>query len=256
MSATRALEGLVAVVTGASGGLGGHFARLLARQGARVALAARRVDRLTSLAGEISSAGGEAFPIALDVSQVEAIDPAFGMIEQQLGPIAVLVNNAGVSGEGLALELAAETWDQAFAVNVRAAVFAAQAAARRMLASGVAEQGQGRIVNIASIGAHKVLPGLVAYCASKAALVMATKVLARDWARHGIAVNALCPGYIETDLNADWFASDGGQRQLKGFPRRRLMEAADLDAAFAMLTGPTARAITGSAITIDDGQSL
>jgi NAD(P)-dependent dehydrogenase (short-subunit alcohol dehydrogenase family) len=125
-----------------------------------------------------------------------------------------------------------------------------------MIASGVAERGDARVLNIASIASHTVLPGLAAYGASKAAVAMLTQTMAREWARHGIAVNALCPGYIETDINADWFKTEGGQKQLKRFPRRRLMNAQDLDAAFLMLTGPAAQAITGSVITIDDGQSL
>jgi NAD(P)-dependent dehydrogenase (short-subunit alcohol dehydrogenase family) len=252
----RVLEGRTAVITGASGGLGAHFARVLSAAGAKVALTARRLELVEALAGEIAGEGGEAVALKLDVADAAAIGPAFDQAEAALGPISILINNAGVGGEGLALDLTPEVWDQTFAVNVRGVFFAAQQAAKRMLASGVAERQEGRIVNIASIASHTVLPGLSAYNASKAAVAMLTRSLAREWSRRGIAVNALCPGYIETDINSDWFKTEGGQKQLKGFPRRRLMEAADLDAALLMLSGPAARAIAGSVITIDDGQSL
>jgi NAD(P)-dependent dehydrogenase (short-subunit alcohol dehydrogenase family) len=252
----ESLKGQVALVTGASGGLGAHFADLLAAEGAAVALAARRLDRVESLAGELAGAGHTAMAIRLDVADAHAIGPALDEVEAALGPVSILVNNAGVGGEGLALELSIEDWDNTFAVNVRGTFVAAREAAKRMLASGVAERGHARILNIASIASHTVLPGLAAYCSSKAAVAMMTQGLAREWARRGIAVNALCPGYIDTDINTSWWPTEGGQKQLKGFPRRRLMDASDLDAAFLMLTGPAARAITGSIITIDDGQSL
>lgn len=250
------LKGQVALVTGASGGLGAHFARILAAEGAAVALAARRLDRVESLAKALTDAGHTAMAIRLDVAEAAAVGPAMDEVEAALGPLSILVNNAGVGGEGLALEVSLEDWDNTFAVNVRGTFVAAREAAKRMLASGVAERGEARILNIASIASHTVLPGLAAYCASKAAVAMLTKGLAREWARRGIAVNALCPGYIDTDINTTWWPTEGGQKQLKGFPRRRLMDASDLDAAFLMLTGPAARAITGSIVTIDDGQSL
>jgi NAD(P)-dependent dehydrogenase (short-subunit alcohol dehydrogenase family) len=242
------LKGQVAVVTGASGGLGEHFARLLARNGAAVAITARRTDRIEALAAELRAGGGR----PLDVAEAEAIGPALDEVAEELGPVGILVNNAGVGGEGLALDLSVEAFDQTFAVNVRGTFFAAREAAKRMIAAGI----EGRILNIASIASHTVLPGLSAYCGSKAAVAMLTRSLAREWARRGLAVNALCPGYIETAINDAWWPTEGGQRQLKGFPRRRLMDASDLDAAFLMLVGPAASAITGSIITIDDGQSL
>lgn len=250
------LAGQTAIITGASGGLGGHFARLLAAEGAAVALTARRLDRIETLAGEIAGTGGRAMALRLDVADAETIPAAFGEIEAALGPVSILINNAGVGGEGQALDLTVETWDQTFDVNVRGVFFAAQAAARIMLANGAAERADARIVNIASIASHTVLPGLSAYNASKASVAMLTRSLAREWSRKGIAVNALCPGYIETDINGFWWGTEGGQKQLKLFPRRRLMEASDLDAAFLMLCGPAARAIAGSVITIDDGQTL
>ena len=246
------LSGSIAVVTGASGGLGEHFARVLAAHGAAVAVTARREDRIVALAAEINAGGGRAYALPLDVADAASIAPALDRIEAELGPIDILVNNAGVGGEGMALDLSIEDFDATFAVNVRGTFFAARETAKRIIARG----GEGRILNIASIASHTVLPGLSAYCGSKAAVAMLTRSLAREWARRGVAVNALCPGYIETGINDAWWPTEGGQKQLKGFPRRRLMEAQDLDEAFLMLVGPAARTITGSVITIDDGQSL
>jgi len=247
-----ALSGKVAFITGASGGLGEHFARLLVKEGAAVAVTARRVDRIKALADELTAAGGRAIALELDVADAATIGPALDKAQAELGGLDVLVNNAGIGGEGLALDLSIEEFDRTFNVNVRGVYFAAREAAKRMIGAGV----EGRVLNIASIASHTVLPGLSAYCGSKAAVAMLTRSLAREWARRNIAVNALCPGYIETDINADWWPTEGGQKQLRGFPRRRLMDASDLDAAFLMLVGPAARAITGSVITVDDGQSL
>ncbi len=252
----RILDGQTAIVTGASGGLGAHFARVLARAGAKVAVTARRIELVEALAGEIAAEGGQAMALRLDVADAHAIAPAFAEIETALGPLSILVNNAGVGGEGLAMDLSIEDWDRTFDVNVRGVFFAAQAAARMMRANGTADAGLARIINIASVASFTVLPGLSAYNASKSAAAMLTKSLAREWSRYGIAVNAICPGYIETDINADWFKTEGGQKQVKGFPRRRLMDATDLDAPLLMLAGPAARAISGSLFTIDDGQSL
>jgi len=190
--------------------------------------------------------------LSLDVADAAAIGPTLDRALAELGGLDILVNNAGVGGEGLALDLSIEEFDRTFAVNVRGTYFAAREAARRMIAAGV----EGRILNIASIASHTVLPGLSAYCGSKAAVAMLTRSLAREWARRGIAVNAICPGYIETDINASWWPTEGGQKQLKGFPRRRLMDASDLDEAVLMMVGPAGSAITGSILTVDDGQSL
>jgi NAD(P)-dependent dehydrogenase (short-subunit alcohol dehydrogenase family) len=252
----QSLQGQVAVVTGASGGLGAHFAKVLAAEGATVAVTARRLDKVEALAGELAGQGHRAMALRLDVAEAETIAPAFDEIEAALGPISILINNAGVSGDGMALEMSIEKFDQTFDVNVRGVFFAAQAAAARMIASGVAERGDARIVNVASVAAQTSLPGLSAYCGSKAAVAMMTRVMAREWARRGIAVNALGPGYILSGINDEWFETEGGAAQLKRFPRRRLMQESDLDAALLMLTGPAASAITGQLFIIDDGQTL
>lgn len=252
----ESLKGQVAIVTGASGGLGEHFARVLAREGAAVALTARRLDKVEQIASELNAAGQKAMAMRLDVADAHAIAPAFDAIQAALGPVSILINNAGVGGEGAALDLSIEDFDNTFDVNVRGVFFAAQAAARLMLASGVAERGDARILNIGSVNGQTSVPGLSAYCGSKAAVAMMTRVMAREWARRGISVNALGPGYILSGINAAWFDTEGGQAQLKRFPKRRLMQEEDLDAALLMLTGPPARAITGSVFIIDDGQML
>src|SRR5581483_8142559 len=159
--------------------------------------------RLAAEVEAIEARGGKAVAIPLDVADATAIGPALDKAEAALGPISILINNAGVSGAGRALDMSLETFDETFAVNVRAVYFGACEAAKRMLASGVAEAGHARIVNIASIAAFEQLPALSVYCASKAAVTSLTKGLAREWARRQIAVNAICPGYIETEINSD-----------------------------------------------------
>jgi len=253
---TNSLENRTAFITGASSGLGLRFAHMLAQAGARVALAARRTERLEAEVAAIRAAGGQATAIALDVANADAIGAAMDEAQAALGPLSILINNAGVSGEGSALSLPLDRLDQTFDVNVRAVYIAAREAARRMIDSGVAAQGDARIINIASIAGSVQLPGLTAYCASKAAVVSMTKGLAREWAARLIAVNAIAPGYIETEINADWFATAPGRAQIDGFARRRLMDDDALDQTLMLLAGPAARFITGSIITVDDGQSL
>ena len=256
MTIEKPLQGRVAVVTGATSGLGRRFAHVLSDAGAAVALMGRRQDRLETEQRVIEAKGGRAVAIALDVADAAAIGPALDRAEAALGPLSILVNNAGVGGEGVALDISIEEFDQTFAVNVRGVFFAAREAARRMIANGEAEAGRARIINIASIMASTAVPGLSVYCGSKAAVAMMTKALAREWARPQIAVNAICPGYIETEINAHWFKTEGGAKQIKSFPRRRLMDEDVLDEALLMLAGKAGGAMTGSLITVDDGQSL
>ena len=252
----KPLHGRTAIITGATSGLGRRFADVLSDRGCAVALMGRRTDRLESAVAQIIARGGKATAISLDVADAAAIAPTFDQAQASLGPLDILINNAGVGGEGMALDLSIEAFDQTFDVNVRGVFFAAQAAARLMIDNGSAGRGTARIVNIASIVGYTPVQGLSAYAASKAGVLMMTKVMAREWARHGVAVNAICPGYIETEINAGWFATEGGQRQIKGFPRRRLIDEDALDETLLMLCGPAARFITGTAITVDDGQSL
>ncbi len=246
------LRGRTALVTGTTSGLGARFARVLAAAGASVALTGRRVERLSALETEITAAGGRVASFALDITSEDSIASVVAGVEQALGPIDILVNNAGMNVPAPAIDLTAEDFDQIMSTNVRGAFLTARTVARGMIARGSG----GRIITITSIGAQRVLPGLTAYCMSKAAVAMMTQSLAREWARHDINVTAIAPGYIETEINADWFASEGGQRQVQGFPRRRLGEMADLDGTLLLLASDQSRIITGTTITVDDGQSL
>lgn len=246
------LTGKVALVTGATSGLGRRFALILAKSGAAVAITGRRVDRLDTLKSEIEAMGGKALPIALDVTDPASITACVDAAEQGLGPVNILVNNAGMNVEAMAHEVTPEGYDTMFDTNVRGAFFMAQAVGTRMIARGEG----GRIINIASIGAFTQLPGLTIYTMTKAAIAMMTKSLAKEWARKQINVNAICPGFIETELNAYWFESEGGQKQIKSFPRRRLGTESDLDGTLLLLASDHSRFITGSLFTADDGQSL
>ncbi|MEO8811599.1 MAG: SDR family NAD(P)-dependent oxidoreductase [Caulobacteraceae bacterium] len=250
------LAGRVALITGASSGLGAGFARTLAAAGAKVALAARRADRLEALAVEIVAAGGAAHPVVMDVTNETSIVAGFDAAEAALGPVDTVIANAGMNNRALAAGIDVAEFDQVMAINVRGVFLTAREGARRLMATGSKESGRGRIVLVASIGAVKVLPGLAAYCTSKAAVAMMGKSLAREWANWGINVNVVCPGYVETELNAGWFAEEGGKRQIAGFPRRRLMEEADLGPMMVYLCSDAAHAVTGSVIVLDDGQTL
>src|SRR5690348_3687514 len=247
------LTGRAAFVTGATSGLGRHFAKVLSNAGAAVVLAGRRIDRLNEVKAEIEAAGGKAAALPLDVTDAKAIAPAFDKAQAELGgSVDILINNAGLSRFGLSLELNADDFDTVIATNLRAPFLLATEFARRVIAA----KRDGKIVNVASIGAFRVLPGVTPYCTSKAGLAMLTQCLAREWVNKGINVNALCPGYVETELNDDWFKSEKGQKQIAGFPRKRLAKETDLDGMLLLLCSDAARTITGSLLTVDDGQSL
>lgn len=252
----QTLAGRIVLVTGASSGIGAHLAEAAARAGARVALAARRTDKLDSLVAQITTAGGTAAAFALDVEDEGSVIAAYDAIEGQLGPVDSVIANAGISVQGSALDIAIDDFDKVLAVNTRGMFLTAREGARRMIKAGSEASGRGRVLLVASIGAHKVLPGLTAYCTSKAGTAMMGKSLAREWARKGINVNVLCPGYIRTELNSDWFDQAGGQKLVAGFPRKRLMAESDLAPMALMLCSDASATITGSVFTVDDGQSL
>ncbi|MGE0718949.1 MAG: SDR family NAD(P)-dependent oxidoreductase, partial [Alphaproteobacteria bacterium] len=239
----------VAFVTGASSGLGRHFATTLAAAGARVVLAARRKDRLHALAREIGEAGGHAMSVALDVVDPESIAAAVARATEAMGPIDVLVNNSGVATSRSALETTAEEWDSTLDTNLRGAFLMAQAVARDLVARGRG----GAIVNIASVTAFRTAGQLSAYAASKAGLVHLTRVLALEWARHRIRVNAVAPGYIETDINRTFFATPAGEAVIRRIPQRRLGKPEDLDGALLLLASDAGAYMTGSVITVDGG---
>lgn len=246
------LSGRPALVTGASSGLGRRFASVLAGAGAPVVLAARRVERLRALEGEIRAAGGEATCVELDVLSLDSVAGAVEAAEAAFGPLAILVNNSGVSAQAKIVDMSLEDYDRVMDTNARGAFLVAQAVARRMIAAGT----PGRIVNVASVLAEKAMRELSAYCMSKAALLHLTRVQALEWARHGINVNALCPGYIRTEINDAFWETERGQAFVKTFPRRRVGEPSDLDGALLLLVSPEARMITGTSITVDDALGI
>lgn len=253
---TPELAGRIALVTGASSGLGRAFALRFAKEGARVAVAARRVELLTQLVEEIAAQGGEALPLVMDVGSAASIVEGFALLSERWGAPDVVIVNAGISTQALAIDLAVEDLDRILDINVRGAFLTAREGAKAMIAGGSASHKRGRIIFIASIGGQRVLPGLAAYCASKAALIMLGQSLAREWINKGINVNVVCPGYISTELNAEWFDSAKGREQVAKFPRRRLMQASDLEDTVMLLSSDRSSAITGSVFTLDDGQSL
>jgi NAD(P)-dependent dehydrogenase (short-subunit alcohol dehydrogenase family) len=250
------MAGRVALVTGASSGIGRRLSTQLAVAGAKVVVAARRTDRLADLVAEIERAGGQALAVEMDVAQEASVIAGYDAAEKAFGPVDTVYANAGMNIEAMGLDMPVEDFDKMIAVNLRGVFLTAREGARRMIKAGSKDSGRGRIVLVSSIGAHKVLPGLATYCATKAGVAMLGKALAREWARQGINLNSVCPGFLETELNADWFGREGGQKQIQTFPRKRLMEEQDLDSMLLYLGSDDCRAVTGSVITLDDGQSL
>ena len=243
------LRGRVALVTGASGGLGAHFAGVLARAGARVAVAARRLEACEAVCAAVRSFGGEAEAVALDVADAGSVAAAFADVSARFGRLDALVNNAGVAATAPALDLPADAWDRVVDTNLKGAFLCAQAAARLMKDG----PGGGSIVNVASILGLRVAAQVAPYAASKAGLVQLTRALALEWARHGVRVNALLPGYIETDINRDFFRSDAGQAMVKRVPQRRLGRPEDLDGPLLLLCSDASRFMTGADIAVDGG---
>jgi NAD(P)-dependent dehydrogenase (short-subunit alcohol dehydrogenase family) len=250
------LTGKTVLITGASSGLGAHFAMLLAHQGAKVVCAARRRDRLDGLVAQISQSGGQAQAVTMDVEDEASIIQAFDEAANGLGVPTIVIANAGMNATGMAIDMPIDAFDKVMQVNLRGVFLTAREAARRMIAAGSAETGDGRIVLIASMGGLRPLPGLAAYSVSKAGVVMMTKALAKEWARQGINVNALCPGYVETEINTEWLTEPGGVRMLNGFPRRRVMDDDSLDGALTWLVSDAAKFTTGAVVQIDDAQGI
>jgi len=248
------LDGKTALVTGASSGLGTRFARVLAENGAQVVLASRRVERLKELRAEIEAVGGDAHVVALDVTDVGNIHAAIAQAESEAGPIDILVNNSGVSTAQRLVDVKPEDYDFVFDTNTRGAFFVAQEVARRMIVRSKANpERQARIINIASTGGLRVLSQIGVYCMSKAAVVHMTKAMALEWARYNINVNAICPGYIETELNEDHWQTDAGRKLLGMLPRRRLGKPEDLDGTLLLLASERSNFINGAVIAADDG---
>jgi len=243
------LAGRHALITGANGSLGSHFARTLARAGADVTVTARRIDALDPLVDEIAKLGRRAVPLALDVTDAASVAQAFDHAAQALGTITIVVNNAGIAITKPLLDHTEDDWLTVIDVNLNGAWRVAQAAARHMVAHG----GGGSIVNVASILGLRVAAQVPSYAASKAALIQLTKAMAVELARHRIRVNALAPGYIETALNRDFFASDAGKAMIKRVPQRRIGTPGELDGALLLLASDAGSYMTGSVVTVDGG---
>jgi NAD(P)-dependent dehydrogenase (short-subunit alcohol dehydrogenase family) len=239
------LSGRTAVVTGASSGFGRHFAATLAKAGASVVVMARRAELLDSLVGEIVAAGGAARALSVDVAKADAVNEAFETIER----VDVVVNNAGVAGTSTAINCEEDEWRWTFDVNVNAAWFVSRRAAQSMIKAGSG----GSIINIASITGLRPGAASTAYSASKAAVIQMTKATAMEWARYGIRVNALAPGYFETDLNRDFLRSDYGEKMMKRIPQRRFGHMPDLDGPLLLLASDASTYMTGSVIEVDGG---
>ena len=250
--ASGLLAGKTALVTGASSGLGAHFARTLAGAGARVGLAARRVERLEALAGDIRAAGGEAHATALDVARPDGVAAAFDDLEAALGPATVVVNNAGIPSSSRFVEMPEAEWRSVLDVNLDGVFRVGQEAARRMKASGSG----GSIINISSVLGLMVLNRLSAYAVSKAAVIQLTKAMALELVRDGIRVNAIAPGYISTEMNDSFLTSDSGQKLLAKVPMARAGHLHELDGPLLLLASDLGTYMTGSTIAVDGGSLL
>jgi 3-oxoacyl-[acyl-carrier protein] reductase len=246
------LSGKVALVTGASSGLGVRFAEVLAQNGAAVVLVARRADRLGALKARIEKSGGRAIAVEADVRERAAMQAAFDAAEKAFGTVTILVNNAGVAHAGRAVDLAEEEWRRVLSTNLDAVLYWSQEAARRMLAAGDG----GAIVNIASVLGLGVAKGVVAYATAKAGVIQLTKALALELAFKGIRVNAIAPGWIVTELNRDFLTSEKGRALTRDIPIGRFGEERDLDGPLLLLVSDAGRFVTGATIVADGGQSV
>ena len=251
------LSGRIAFVTGASSGLGAQFARTLARAGAAVVLASRRTDRLKELRARIEGEGGNAHVVELDVTDLDSVRAAVAHAETETGPIDILVNNSGVSTTQRLQDVTEDDFDFIFGTNVRGAFFVGQEVGKRMLARARgAAPGTftgGRIINIASMAGLKVLPQIGVYCMSKAAVVQMTQAMAIEWGRFGINVNAICPGYIDTEINHHHWDTEQGRKLVAMLPRKRVGQPQDLDAVLLMLASNESHFVNGAVIAADDG---
>ncbi len=244
------LKGRVALVTGASSGLGKQFAKALADNGASVAMVARRVDRLNALKDEIEGKGGKAAAIEADVTDRAAMTKAFDAAEKAFGLVTVLVNNAGIAHGGRAVEMTPDEWRKVLATNLDAVFFWAQEGAHRMLAA----KAKGSIINIASVLGLAVAKGAVAYATAKAGVVQVTKALALELAFKGVRVNAIAPGWFVTEINDEYLSGEQGMAIKREIPMGRFGNEGDLDGALLLLASDAGAYITGATIVVDGGQ--
>jgi len=242
----------VALVTGASSGLGRRFAEALAAHGAAVACCARRPEKLAETVDTITAAGGQALAVEMDVTDRESVADAFETADRALGQVTILINNAGLASTDRAIDLDPATWNQIMATNLTGAWTVAQRAAKDMIAAGR----PGTIVNVASVLGLRQAGGVMPYAVSKAGIVQMTKSLALEWARHNIRVNAIAPGYIETDLNRDFLESEGGQTLMKRIPQRRFGKPEDLEGTLLLLASDASDFMTGEVVAVDSGHLI
>jgi NAD(P)-dependent dehydrogenase (short-subunit alcohol dehydrogenase family) len=247
------LAGRTCLITGASSGFGAHFARLAAGAGARVVVAARRVERIEALVAEI---GARALALAMDVTDEASVIAAYDAAEAEFGAVDTVIANAGVSETGRAIEIPEAALRSVFDTNLLGVYLTAREGAKRMIAAGSRESGRGRILLVGSMGAIAPFPGGTAYCASKAAVASLGRSFASEWVRQGINVNVIQPGFIQTELAGDWFDSAGGQAQIAGFQRRRLQPIESLDEPVLFFCSDASAHTSGAVMSIDDGQSL
>lgn len=253
---TFRLDGRAVLIAGASSGIGAGFARAVATAGGRVVLGARRLDRTQALAAEIAAAGGEAFAVPLDVTDETSVIAAFDLAEAHFGTVHGVVANAGIGIGGRATDRPIADAHAVLDTNLLGSYLVAREGARRLIAGGSRERGDGRVVLIGSITAYQTGGGDALYAATKAGLAHLGRQLAREWVRQGINVNTLHPGWIPTEINAAWFASERGQDDIAGLHRRRLLDEDALQPMLLYLLSDASRQVTGSTFTIDDGQSL
>jgi NAD(P)-dependent dehydrogenase (short-subunit alcohol dehydrogenase family) len=249
---TFSLAGKTALITGASSGLGAHFATVLSNAGAKVTIAARRIDRLETLAADIRKGGGSVHTVALDVTDPASVIAAFEASQTALGPVDIVVNNAGVPSYSWVLKTSEKEWRDVMSVNLDGVFRVAQEGARRM----VSAKRRGSIINIASILGSMVKMTMAPYSASKAAVISLTQSMALELARDGIRVNAIAPGYFATEINGDFWATEAGARMVKGIPMRRIGNLPELDGPLLLLASDAGAFMTGSVLTVDGGHLL
>lgn len=256
MTLPFSLAGRTAFISGASSGLGAHFARLYAAAGAQLVIGARRIERVEALAEAINRGGGKALAVTLDVTDEASVIAAYDRAEAELATPDIIVANAGTESSGRSTAVPVEGVQRVIDTNFVGVYLTVREGARRLIAAGAREKGHGRAIIISSITAHLTGEGDGAYAASKAGVAHLGKYFAREWVRMGINVNVIRPGYIPTEIQGDWYATEGGQRQIAGFHRRRLQAIESLDPMMLYLASNASAQVTGGDFTIDDGQSL
>ncbi len=250
------LQGRTALIAGASSGFGAHFAELFAAAGAHVVLGARRTDRIKELADRINKAGGNAMPVPLDVTDEQSVVAAYGAAEATFGTVDTIIANAGTSATGRSTDVPVDDLRRVIDTNFLGVYLVVREGAKRLIASGSREKENGRVTIIGSITHRMTGEGDGAYAATKAGVTHLGRYFAREWVRQGINVNVIHPGYIPTEIQGDWYSTEGGHQQIAGFHRRRIQEIESLNDMILYFSSDASRMVTGADIIVDDGQSL